>query len=75
MGHAVVESGVPLFLVFWGQLNPGLHVDGDTFGCGVIVDAFLKDSELAMWCDLLWWRSTNWLWWRSTNWLNVAEVE
>jgi hypothetical protein len=33
--------------VFWGQLNPGLHVDGETFGYGVVSDVFLKDGELA----------------------------
>ena len=47
MGHAVPESSVPFLLVFWGQLNPGLHVDGETFGCGMVFNVFLNDGELA----------------------------
>ncbi len=42
-----MESSVPFLLVFWGQLNPGLHVDGEAFGCSVVFDVFLKDGELA----------------------------
>ena len=30
-----------------GQLDPGLHGDGEAGWCGVIGDVFLKDVELA----------------------------
>ncbi len=45
MGHTVPESHCS-----WGQLNPGLHVDGGTFGCGVVFDVFLKVGG----CGVIW---------------------
>ena len=41
MGHAVPKASVPLLLVFCGQLDPGLHVYGEAFWCGVVGDVFI----------------------------------
>ena len=45
--HAVPETVVPCLLVLWRQLDPGLHVDGESFRCGVVVDVFAEDGGLA----------------------------
>ena len=46
-GHAVPETSVPSSLMLLGQLDPGLHGDGEAGWCRVIGDVFLKDVELA----------------------------
>ena len=30
-----------------GQLDPGLHGDGEAGGCGVVGDVFMEESDLA----------------------------
>lgn len=47
VGHAIPESSVPSLFVLWGQLDPGLHVDGEALGCGVVGEVFAKDCDLA----------------------------
>ena len=34
-GHAVPETSVPSSLMLLGQLDPGLHGDGEAGWCGV----------------------------------------
>jgi hypothetical protein len=47
MGHAVPEAIVPRLLVRLRQLDPGLHVDGETFGCCVILEMLVEDGDLS----------------------------
>ena len=41
-GRAVPETSIPSSLVLLGQLDPGLHGDGEAGWCSVIGDVFFE---------------------------------
>ena len=71
-----VQTAVALLESIYCSVTPGKYVlqmriyhecDEMSLGCGVVGYVFLRMVNCQVWCDLAWWRSTNFL--------NVVEVE